>query len=280
MYIQFASLFILIAATVLIWSIVFAKEGGGVLTVAFLDVGQGDAIFIETPSGNQILLDGGPDKKVLRELGKLMPFWDRSINMVIASHPDTDHIGGLPSVVDRFDVEYYMRSAVVAQSDVYEVLESAIERGEVETIFARRGDVVDLGDGVVMEILFPDRNTEGFDPNVASIIAKVSYGDTSFLLTGDSPAAIEEYLVSLDGSGLDVDVLKLGHHGSKTSSGEMMLGAAGPRYAVISAGENNRYGHPHKEVLERLDQFGIPYLETSENGAIVFESDGTDIVLR
>ena len=127
--------------------------------------------------------------------------------------------------------------------------------------------------------MLPDRDVTGFDKNLASIVAKLVYGDASFLLTGDSPKSIEEYLIAIDPAVLDVDVLKLGHHGSKTSTGEIFLGYTSPDYAIVSVGEDNSYGHPHKEVLDALDKFDIEYFETSE-GMIVFECDGGEPVLK
>ena len=147
-------------------------------------------------------------------------------------------------------------------------------------MLARRGMRVELGGGAYLDILFPDRDTDGFETNTASVVAKLTYGTTSFLFTGDSPKAIEEYLATLDGAALDVDVLKIGHHGSKTSTSDQLIGFASPAYAVLSAGKDNRYGHPHQEVLERLARFGVEPLGTYERGTIVFESDGREVRLR
>jgi competence protein ComEC len=266
-------------AVAAIWSaVLWEMPHKGVLKVAFLDIGQGDAIFIEAPNGTQMLIDGGPNKGVLRQLGSVMSFWDRSIDIVAMSHPDLDHIGGLPSVMERFYVTYFMMPGVDGASGAYQTLLDDVKAEPAQTILARKGIVwLDKEDGVYLDVLFPDRDVSGFETNTASIVAKLVYGDTSFLLTGDSPLAIEKYLASQYGQGLNVDVLKLGHHGSRTSSSEEFLGYTSPAYAVISAGKDNMYGHPHKEVLDLLKKHAIPFLYTADEGTILFESDGVSV---
>lgn len=264
---------ILFAANFFIWYAVSAERYGE-LTVAFLDVGQGDAIFIESPTGKQILLDGGPDGSVLSRIGALMPFYDRSIDMLIVSNPDKDHFAGFIDVLKNYQVGEIMEPGTVSQTAIYRVFKDTAEEKKVKDITARRGMVIDLGGGAHLNILFPDRDASGLSINEGSIIAELVYGNTSFLLEGDAPQNIENYLVSLDGKNLDVDVLKLGHHGSKTSSGDALLAVSSPEYAVISAGLHNKYGHPHKEVLERLAKYNIPALGTYKDGTIVFESNG------
>jgi len=267
-------LIVLFFANIFIWHAVFAGVGGDVLTVAFLDVGQGDAIFIEAPSGHQMLVDGGPNKKVLAELSKVMPFYDRSLDVVLATHPDHDHIGGLSAVLSRFDVDIFMESGNRADTGAYNALTLAVEESGVEEIIARRHMRIDLGGGAYGHILFPDRDVSAVESNTASIIVMITYGETAFLLTGDAPRSVERYLASLYGASLGADVLKAGHHGSRTSTDELFLGYAAPSYAVISAGKDNRYGHPHTEVLELLERFGAEIIQTSESGTVIFKSDG------
>lgn len=263
----------LFVANFFIWYAVSA-EGRGTLTVAFLDVGQGDAIFIESPTGKQIILDGGPDGSVLSRIGALMPFYDRSIDMLIVSNPDKDHFAGFIDVLKNYQVGEIMEPGTVSQTATYHVFENMVREKNVPDVLARRGMVIDLGGGAHLDILFPDRDVSGVSINEGSIVVKLTYGNTSFLLEGDAPKNIENYLVGLDGKNLDVDVLKLGHHGSKTSSGDTLLSVTSPKYAIISAGLHNKYGHPHKEVLERLAKYNIPALGTYKDGTIVFESDG------
>lgn len=279
--------FLLLAA---IFSIYFAwrENRQGILTVAFLDVGQGDAIYIEAPNGNQMLIDGGLGKQVLRELNRVMPFYDRTIDVVLATHADSDHIGGLPDVLNEYKVDLFLESGVTSSSSVYEELESRIMNYEsskrTEKILVKRGMQVDLGNGVVLEILSPTSVFEEMETNKASIVARLVYGENGFMLTGDAPIAIEDYLVfqedlkSSDGNFLRSDVLKAGHHGSKTSTGEKFVEAVSPQYAVISVGTDNRYGHPNQEVLDILKNFGAKILRTDESGRIIFKSDGINLI--
>lgn len=266
-----------------IWSAVSILMQPAQLTVAFLDVGQGDAIFIESPTRRQILIDGGRDRAVLRELGAVMPWWDRSIDMLIATHPDADHVGGLFDVLARYAVATIVQSDVQNDTPQTESLLAAVARerdtGAVE-VEARRGQYFDIGGGAYIEILFPDRSVVGLETNTASIVARVVYGGTSFLLSGDSPKSIEEYLVLLDGKRLKADVLKAGHHGSDTSSSALFVGYTAPEWAVFSRGCENTYGHPHQEVVNLMARFKIPTKDTCIDGRVVFVSDGEAIIAK
>ena len=269
----------LLIINILIWSVILGAQSDK-LTIAFLDVGQGDAIYIEAPNGNQVLIDGGANKKVLRELSKVMPFYDRSIDAIIATHPDKDHIGGLPDVLARYKVDIVLDSGKEGESATYKELYRLVKEVGIENIQARRGMVIVLDDDAHLNILFPDRDVSGVESNTASVIAQLVYGETEFMLTGDSPKTIEEYLVMLDGENLESDVLKAGHHGSKTSSAESFLGNVAPKYSIISAGKDNKYGHPHEEVIDALNQFGSVILSTQDDGMIVFESDGENVFIK
>jgi len=278
--IKWGFLVFLLLLNIIIWSEIISFGLRDDLKLVFLDVGQGDAIFVETKSGNQVLIDGGANDKVLRELSGLMSFFDKSIDIIIATHPDSDHIGGLVGVLDRFRSKIFLESGSKSQTLIYESLEDALNKNKTKRIIVRRGMVFDLGDDVFLKILFPDRDVSGLDPNTASIIVKIEHKDISFLLTGDSPKSIENYLVSVDGKNLKSDVLKAGHHGSKTSTSLSFLEFASPIYSIISAGEGNRYKHPHQEVIDRLNDFGTDIYETSKLGSIVFSSDGKNIEVK
>lgn len=249
------------------------------LTVAFLDVGQGDAIFVKTPEGHQMLVDGGPDSSVLRELGKEMPFYDRSIDVVLATHADQDHIGGLVEVLKRFQVDLFIRPNATSTSAVYKELENLVKEKNIKEEIVTAPELLTLGRNTEFDILFPTQNTAGWDTNDSSIVGKLTYGKESFLLTGDSPQLIEKYLVGKYGSFLKSDVLKVGHHGSKNSSSELFVGTVSPTYSVISVGLNNRYGHPNPEAISVLNNLGGQILETLGQGMIVFKTDGQDLTL-
>ena len=246
-----------------------------VLTVAFLDVGQGDAIFIETPSGKQMLIDGGVGRAVLSELSSVMPFFDRSIDVVLNTHPDKDHIGGLPDVFENYNVALVIDPAVPVDKASYEEYEEDVVIEAARHVVARRGQTLLFGDGVELHILFPDRDMSNVkNTNDASIIARLTYGETEVMLTGDAPESIERYLVSLGAENLKSDILKAGHHGSRTSTSEEFVVAVDPVYTIISAGKDNSYGHPHKEVIDTLTTASTTILGTYNEGTIIFESDG------
>jgi competence protein ComEC len=266
-------------ALLVVWYAVVAEERNGVLTVAFLDVGQGDAIFIDSPTGRQVLIDGGPGRGVLRELSSVMPFYDRSIDVVLATHPDADHIGGLVDVLERYRVSFVIRPGISNDTPISSSFIERTKSEKAEEIFARRGQVFYLGSGARLEILFPDRDVSDVETNTGSIVARLVYGDVSFIFTGDSPQAIEEYLLALDGEALAADVLKAGHHGSRTSSGELFVGFVRPKYAVLSYGCDNQYGHPHAEVLDTLNKFEIDTIDTCTKGTIIFKTDGSNLIV-
>ena len=210
---------ILFAANFFIWYAVSAEERG-ILTVAFLDVGQGDAIFIESPTGKQILLDGGPDGSVLSRIGALLPFYDRSIDMLIVSNPDKDHFAGFIDVLKNYQVGNIMEPGTIPNTEIYKIFKEFVREEGATSVLARRGMNIDLGGGAYLQILFPDRDVSGLSTNDGSIVAKLVYGGTSFLLPGDTTQNIEKYLVGLDGSNLDVDVLKLAHRSEERRVGK------------------------------------------------------------
>lgn len=252
-----------------------------VLTVAFLDVGQGDAVFIQAPNGNQLLYDAGPPSgKILRSISEVMPFYDRSIDIAILSHPDMDHIGGFMDVFARFNISAVLQSGANSENGVHDEMLRVIRDEGAAHFTARRGMQISLGDGVVIDVLYPDRDTAQMDTNDASIVLRVRYKETAFLISGDLPRSLEEHIVAQEGSNLHANVLKLGHHGSRTSTSPLFLVAVHPDVAVISAGLNNRYGHPHKEVLDELKEFYVPMLSTATEGNIIFESDGTKVMRK
>lgn len=248
------------------------------LTVAFLDVGQGDAIYVETPAGTQMLIDGGPDRSVLTELSKVMPWWDRSLDIVVATHPDKDHIGGLISVLENYQVDYYLESGQQADTGVFDELAFVLEQEEgLQQILARQGMSLDLGAGVSYQVLFPSQVRDGLDRNIFSVVGQLDYGDVEVLLAGDIPLGVEQQLVQRYGDSLESEVLKLGHHGSDTSSSLELLQVVSPAMAIVSAGLGNRYGHPHDEVLDRVEKVNAKVLETAKQGTIIFHSDGETI---
>jgi len=273
--------FVLALLNFVVCYFVYTGTQDGNLEVSFLNVGQGDSIFIESPNGNQMLIDGGDvHGGILRRLSERMPFYDKFIDVVIATHPDKDHIGGLVDVLKNFQVGIVLDNGLFGGGDAYDEVERIIREKKIKNIVARRGQKIILDEGVTFTILFPDRDVTGVEDNTASIIGRLVYGDHEFLLTADAPDEIEKYLVQIDGKNLESDVLKAGHHGSKTSTSEEFLGYVSPKYVVISSGEDNSYGHPHKDVILRLARFETIVLRTDELGTITFISNGRELEIK
>ncbi len=272
-------LFLILVAGI-IWFFVYSNAHSGKLTVSFLNIGQGDAIFIESPTGIQVLIDGGPNASVLRELSAVMPSADRSIDMIAATHPDSDHISGLIDVLARYNVQKVLESSVKGDTPIWNSFRDAADKENAGRITALRGEVFNIGGGAYIEILFPDRDVSSVETNTGSIVAKLVYGNTSFLLTGDSPSPIEQYLVSLDRENLKSTVLKAGHHGSKNSTSPLYLGYVDPESVVFSRGCDNTYGHPAPETVALVAKFGESTYDTCTGGRVTFISDGTSVIRK
>lgn len=257
------------------------SKTSGYLSVTFLDVGQGDAIFIETPDGVQVLIDGGPTSAVLTKLSAQMSFFDTTLDMVIGTHPDLDHVGGLVDVLERYQVATILITESDGSSGAADMFTANAHNETEDRLYARAGQSFALGASTTLTVLSPAGNPALLESNTGSIVVFLQYGDTAFVLTGDAPQGIEDYIVSQYGSQLKADVLKLGHHGSDTSSSAVFLKTVAPRYAVVSAGEDNRYGHPHPDVIERVETLtNAQILSTAELGSITFYSDGVKVWLE
>jgi len=244
------------------------------LTFAMLDIGQGDALFIESPTGTQVLIDAGPPRKILSQLLRVMPAFDRTIDAIIISHPDQDHIGGFAEVLKTYKVGKVFYSGTLSDSKTYQNLEDEIKNQNIPNILARKGMRLNLGGGAVIDILFPDQDVSSWETNEGSVIAKLSYGKTSMMLTGDAPIKTERIILSENSLAvIKSEILKLGHHGSRTSSSLEFVQAVSPEYAFISVGKDNNYGHPHKEVLDILNKIGAKIFRTDQDGMIVVKCD-------
>ncbi len=251
------------------------------LRVSVLDIGQGDAILVTGPTGIQMLIDGGPSgQAVLSALGNEMSMVDRSINLVVETHPDADHIGGLPAVFNRYDVGAFMSPGIPDDTSAAAALAAAVKsEPNITQLTVRRGMRVELGDGAYADVLYPDRDPSKMETNNGSVIMHVVYGATSFMLTGDLPSTVEDWLVELDKNDgeLAVDVLKAGHHGSKYSTDDSWLAALHPSMVAISAGANNPYGHPAPETISRIQSEGATIYSTVDSGTLDFMSNGIQI---
>lgn len=268
----------LVLAALISWMAVFASAQNGQLEVHFFDVGQGDAIFIELPDGRQILIDGGPDDTVVEKLNEAMSFFDKEIDIVIATHNEADHIGGLPAALAHYKVGTIIWNGVKAETKIFEEFKNAMDSEGSEIITGRCCARFSLSSGAFFEILHPFNSGDGpssksAKQNNQSLVIRLVYGNDSFLFTGDIERGAE-YEIVKQNFNLQSDVLKIPHHGSKTSSSELFLEEVRPKVAVIFAGRNNPYGHPHEAVLDRLAKYAIKVIGTYEKGDILLVSNG------
>ena len=256
---------LLLTAGVGLW---FSREPA-TLRVWFADVGQGDGIIIRTPSRDTLVVDGGPHKDFEQEVDSHLPVTDRSIDLLVATHADADHITGLAGLVESGRVRNVLINRDTKSTKIYQRLLAAIARQKVPVIEAQAGQEFSFGE-VHVRVLWPTATglVKAKESNERSIVVKVSYGDQDILLTGDAPDTAEVQLLE-QGSDLGVEILKIGHHGSAHSSTVGFLQAVQPELAIISVGAKNRYGHPAPRVLADLERLGIPSLRTDQHGDIL-----------
>jgi competence protein ComEC len=269
---------VLLAAALVGWS-VSEHEPEGRVSVTVMDVGQGDAILVEDASGRRVLVDGGPRGREIRDaLSRNLPFPDRRIDLVVLTHPQGDHYGGLAEVIDSYDVGRVLMLPEDGEGDAYADWLHEVAASGTQTVPAQRGQTVML-DGALLEVLGPGDGPlyQAFDLNERSLVVKLTAGSVSFLLTGDLGADGEEALLR-SGADVGATVLKVGHHGSGSSTTEEFLSRVRPSAGVISVGKGNSYGHPAPEVLTRLE--GVPVLRTDEDGDVKFVTDGTRLWVK
>ena len=262
----------LAAGLVFLAGFLFFSLPSGRLELHFLNVGQGDALLIQTPEGYNILVDGGPDNAVLYELGKYLPFYNRQIDLMVLTHPHADHLAGLVEILKRHQVNKILTTGVFYGSAEYEKWLALIKEKNIPVEIANHQGIMPLGGQVHFFILFPEISLENKkikNVNNASIVGKLIYGKSSALLSGDFEDE-EELVGKVD---LTAQILKAGHHGSDNANSRKFLAAVGPKYAVISVGEN-KYGHPNQKTVENFEALGAKILRTDQPGDINFVSDG------
>lgn len=266
---------ILVTLNILAWIAVLDLSKPRVLEVTFFNIGQGDSIFIETSQNHQILIDGGPDSTILEKLSNEMLFYDRTIDLIILTHPEHDHYGGLFEVLRRYQVKNILWTGVQKDTVEYQEWKRLIEEEKAKIFLAQAGQKI-ISSETIIQIFFPLENLNGKESkniNNTSIVAKLILDEISFLFTGDIYKSAEKVLIER-GFEMDSDILKISHHGSKTSSDENFIREVSPEIVVISCGKDNPYGHPHQEVLDTLEKYDITVLRTDRDGDIKIISDG------
>lgn len=252
----------------------------GKLHIIFCDVGQGDGIYIRTPNGTDIVIDAGRDDRILSCLSSHMPFWDKTIELAFATHPDADHIAGFLYILQGYKVNHYNTVEVKKDTGVFMKINTILEKQRVPVRYLTAGDVYTLSDGVIIKTFWP---TDSFikkkdsDANRYSLVQLLSYKKFDTILNGDIESDI---LNSIFSSGVGVDVFKLPHHGSRTGIDSRTFTLIKPRLSIISAGKNNSYGHPHQEVISELEKYHLKYLRTDQVGEVEVVSHGLGFGLR
>lgn len=241
--------------------------------VHVFDVGQGDSILLTSPSGKHVLVDGGPDLSLARHLAQVLPFFSRTIDLLILTHPNTDHLAALPHVIEHYNVRAILLPPIPSTLPIYGEILAMVARNNSRVLSPSPGIDINLGDGVVLDVLWPPpslRVERLRNANNASVVVRAIYKDASVLLAGDIEEEAETAILA-SGADIHATMLKVAHHGSATSTSTGFLLASAPRTAIISAGKNNRYKHPHPSVVDRLLRFGVAIATTAEMGTIVKE---------
>lgn len=275
---QVAAVCVLATISIMLY---FVRVDATDVAVHFFDIGQGDASMIVLPGDVQILIDGGPDDSIVHSISKVMPFYDRHIEYMILTHPHRDHFEGLEAVARRYQVDTFIYNGIQVSDETLDGLFQELDRQKTHRVILESRQTVSITSRATLEFLFPDyrvhENTFK-DVNDSSVVMRFVFGETALLFMGDASQAIEEYLIDA-GVPLHANVLKIGHHGSKTATSKKFLHAVKPEFAVIQVGKN-RYGHPHFRTLNALEQSGSSILRTDIDGAISFVTNGDFIALQ
>lgn len=250
----------------------------GELAMYAIDVGQGDSTFFMFPDGTNMLIDAGEAESADTVISLLDSLNIEKLDRVVCTHPHSDHIGGMAEVIDKYDVgQLYMSDAVNSTKSFYDMLDKIVGKS-IDVNFVYAGDVI-ADDIYRITVLSPEAKDYS-EINLFSVVIKVTYMDTSFIVTGDTENENEADMAEHFGTALECNVLRVGHHGSDTSTSDRFLSFANPEIAVISVGENNSYGHPSEKVINKLERREIKILRTDIDGTISLFSDGRSIKVK
>ncbi len=247
-------------------------KSSGAAAVNFYDIGQGDGMMIEAGNNIQVIIDGGATDKIVEKIGRDLPFYDRKIELVVMTHPDKDHLGGLVDVLRYYQVERVLVTGIKCETAICREWDKIIEEKNIPVKIARAGQVINLGGETYLGILSPRENLSGREfknDNDTSVIVKLISGGRSVLFTGDIGFKIENKLMESNAN-LNSDILKIPHHGSKYATSSKFLEAVSPETAIISVGKNS-YGHPAEELLLRISDYGAAIKRTDLDGDIKME---------
>lgn len=259
----------LLLVSIAVWSAVFRMPDGN-LHIKVFDVGQGDSVFIRTPAGYTILIDGGPSDKVLDHLGRQLPFFDKTLDLVVLTHPQSDHLAGLIEVAKRYEIKRLWVSYSENDTAQYSEWENVLGTQGLEGMVVWSGDQLIFSDDVVLQVQWPKVELASDDLNTTSVVILIDYNEFEGLLTGDADNQVQPYTESIS----EIEFLKVPHHGAKTALDEAFTSKLSPEISVVSVGSRNSYGHPAKNTLELLESIGSKVYRTDQNGTVEIVTDG------
>lgn len=281
----------LLTSLLVLSSIIWQSSQSSELKIYFFDIGQGDGMLIRTPTHENIIVDGGPDNSFLAKVGQTLPFYDRTIDLMVLTHPHADHLTGLIPVLERYEVKKVLTSGVIYQSSVYDQWLKLVQAEQAEVIYARAGQKLIFGQ-VEFLVMDPLKNYQnqiimekggewlasdnGDNLNNTSVVIKMVYQKNSALLAGDLEIVGEAGLLA-SAQEVKADLLKVGHHGSDTATSEKFLAKVSPKYAVIQVGQENKFGLPDLRVINLLFRSGVNIFRNDQLGDIIFTFDGQEI---
>lgn len=267
---------LLLSFNILVWrAIIFAKSSDN-LEIYFLSVGQGDSELVVLPGGVQVLIDGGRSNRATQELTSILPFFDRYLDLVVLSHPETDHFLGLIDVLKNYRVGTFVSNGREGTADSWPALAGVLKNGEIPSVYLAAGDKICYRENC-FNILSPNKDLlNSRETNDSGLVMELASAGSRVLFTGDIGKKVEDFLVK--NYDLKIDILKVGHHGSKFSTSQNFLAASRPKFAFIEVGKNS-YGHPTKEVLNRLAAIGATIYRTDRDGTmkIVIPKNSSEI---
>lgn len=265
---------IFIITTILILNFYyFYEKNDKLLNLIFINVGQGDAILIKSPSGKNILIDGGPDSDLTEKISKFIAYRNNKIDLIIITHPHRDHYYGLISVIKKYKTKKIIYSGVDVNLADYKYMKKIISDNSLELIGPKTGEKYEIDENVFFQIIYMPKTKTLENLNDASVSIKLTYKNFDAIFNGDASCEIENIILR-DNTNLKSEIFKASHHASKYSNCDNLLSAIKPELTVIQSGVDNKFGHPHQEAINRILKSGSKILRNDELGDIIIKSDG------